>query len=110
MIDGDSPHDFAQHEQESKSIRAAGNLRIAQPKTNAATRAITPPSWLVDTLAEHLASWPVSANRLLFTAPEGGYLRRSFRRRFWKPAVAASVGEPMRFHDLRHTHLALLIK
>jgi integrase len=25
------------------------------------------------------------------------------------PAVQASVGEPLRFHDLRHTHAALLI-
>jgi integrase len=53
--------------------------------------------------------WPASDKRLLFTAPEGGYLRRSFRSRFWKPAVIDSVGEPMRVHDLRHTHVALLI-
>ena len=33
----------------------------------------------------------------------------SFRRRYWKPAVLDSVGEPMRFHDLRHSHVALLI-
>ncbi|MFZ0493162.1 MAG: tyrosine-type recombinase/integrase, partial [Acidimicrobiia bacterium] len=30
-------------------------------------------------------------------------------RRIWKPAVVASVGEPMRFHDLRHSHVAALI-
>ena len=35
--------------------------------------------------------------------------RRSFRQRFWIPAVKASVGEPCRFHDMRHTHAALLI-
>ena len=46
----------------------------------------------------------------MFTAPLGGPLRRrSFRQRFWLPAVAASVGDPCRFHDLRHTHAALLI-
>ena len=32
-----------------------------------------------------------------------------FRRRIWLPAVRDSVGEPMRQHDLRHTHVALLI-
>ena len=87
-----------------------GRIRIAEPKTRAAVRAVTLPAWLVEMLAEHLATWPVTDNGLLFSAPEGGYLRRTFRRRFWKPAVEATVGEPMRFHDLRHTHVALLIK
>ncbi len=27
----------------------------------------------------------------------------------WLPAVRASIGEPCRFHDLRHSHAALLI-
>jgi integrase len=35
--------------------------------------------------------------------------RTTFRERFWLPAVRAAVGEPFRFHDLRHTHVALLI-
>ena len=87
-----------------------GKIRISEPKTKAAVRAITLPTWLVEILAEHLVDWPTSDHRLLFTAPEGGYLRRSFRRRFWKPAVLETVGEPMRLHDLRHTHVALLIK
>jgi len=46
----------------------------------------------------------------VFTTPDGQLLRRtSFSRRTWAPAVAASVGEPCRFHDLRHSHVALLI-
>jgi len=48
---------------------------------------------------------------LIFAAPEGGPIRRNtFRSRFWLPAVADSVGQPMRFHDLRHSHVALLIE
>ncbi len=40
----------------------------------------------------------------------GGPIRRTnFRRRIWKPAVEASVGEPCTFHDLRHSHAAILI-
>ena len=35
--------------------------------------------------------------------------RTNFRRRTWLPAVRASIGEPLRFHDLRHTHAAMLI-
>jgi integrase len=46
----------------------------------------------------------------VFTAQRGGpLLNRNFRDRIWLPAVRASVGEPMRFHDLRHTHAAILI-
>ena len=60
-------------------------------------------------LAAHLGAYPGEKN-LIFTAPEGGRLDlRVFRRRFWYPAVRESVGEPMRPHDLRHTHVALLI-
>ncbi|MCH8991558.1 MAG: tyrosine-type recombinase/integrase, partial [Acidobacteria bacterium] len=34
---------------------------------------------------------------------------RNWRRGVWKPIVNATVGEPFRFHELRHTHAALLI-
>ncbi len=34
---------------------------------------------------------------------------REHGRRVFLPAVQASVGEPMRFHDLRHTRVAMLI-
>ena len=40
---------------------------------------------------------------------EGSTRRSTFRSRVWLPAVADSVGQPMRFHDLRHSHVALLI-
>jgi integrase len=46
----------------------------------------------------------------VFTAPDGGALRlTNLRRRHWKQAVTATVGEPMRIHDLRHSHAALAI-
>ncbi len=87
-----------------------GHVYVGEPKTPAARRTLILPEWLVDVLAAHLASWPPGDNGLLFTAPEAGPLRRSFRTRYWKPAVKESVGEPMRFHDLRHSHVALLIE
>jgi len=87
-----------------------GVVQIGEPKTRAANRAVTLPRWLVEELAQHIAEWPAD-NRHLFTSPEGGYLRATnFRRRVWKPAVSKSVGEPMRVHDLRHSHVALLIE
>jgi integrase len=67
------------------------------------------PGFLCDALAEHIARYP-AASGFVFTSAEGGLIRwTNFRRRVWQPAVAASVGEPCRFHDLRHSHAALLI-
>ncbi len=88
----------------------AGRIVFGEPKTPASRRTITLPRFLVGSLAEHLAGRPAHQSDLVFQAPDGGPLRRTtFRERFWLPAVRASVGEPCRFHDLRHTHVALLI-
>jgi integrase len=85
-----------------------GHLRFGQPKTAAARRAVSVPSWLPDVIDQHLAGYPPGADGLMFTAPEGGPIRRNtFRSRFWLPAVNDSVGQPMRFHDLRVRHEAL---
>ena len=47
---------------------------------------------------------------LVFTAAMGGPIRWSgFRRRTWQPATEAVGFNGLRFHDLRHTHAALLI-
>jgi integrase len=87
-----------------------GQVALAPPKTAAARRQVALPRFLSEELARHLAQWPPGADGFVFSAPEGGPLRRTnFRRRTWLPAVRASVGEPFRFHDLRHTHAAMLI-
>lgn len=86
-----------------------GELLVGPPKTKAARRTVSLPRFLCDALAQHLARYP-SESGLVFTSSEGGPIRwTNFRRRVWQPAVAASVGEPCRFHDLRHSHAALLI-
>jgi integrase len=86
-----------------------GRTSIRPPKTAASRRQIALPRFLCDIVGEHLAHHP-SADGYVFTSPNGEVLRRTnFRRRTFLPAVRASVGEPMRFHDLRHTHVAMLI-
>jgi integrase len=46
----------------------------------------------------------------VFCAPTGGPLRDDgFRVRFWNPAVKTAGFDGLRFHDLRHTHAAILI-
>ncbi len=82
---------------------------VGPPKTAASRRTITLPAFLADELGAHLGRYG-SESDFVFTTPKGSPLLRSvFRRSVWLPAVAASVGEPMRFHDLRHSHCALLI-
>ena len=85
-------------------------LRVEEPvKTPAARRTVTFPRVLAAELATHLSHHP-GRHGLVFSSPEGEHMQaRLFRRRVWLPAVRASVGEPMRQHDLRHTHVALLI-
>lgn len=86
-----------------------GKFIFKAPKSDASRRAVSVPGFLVDVLAQHLATFPDDSG-LIFTAQGGGPIRRTnFRRRIWKPAVEASVGEPCTFHDLRHSHAAILI-
>ena len=87
-----------------------GYVHVTPPKTAAGRRRIALPGRLCDELVEHLREWPPSPDGFVFTARRGGpLLNRNFRDRIWLPAVRASVGEPLRFHDLRHTHATMLI-
>ncbi|GEM_PF-2488840 len=89
-------------------VEVEGKLIWSVPKTRMSIRKVSLPSFLVDELAAYVAGQ--TAESLVFTSPEEKPLRRAnWRQRFWLPAVAASVGEPCRFHDLRHTHAALMI-
>lgn len=67
------------------------------------------PSTIADLIGAHIGMF--HSKNTVFSSSDGGPLRRSnFRRRQWLPAVRESVGEPCRFHDLRHSHVALLIR
>lgn len=88
-----------------------GNLRFAQPKTDAGRRRVKLSPFLVETLEEQLRerAQPGSSG-LVFVTKEADYLRRSnFRRRYWLPAVRGAGLDGLRFHDLRHTAVALAI-
>ena len=80
------------------------------PKTPGSMRRIALPGFLLGEMAAHIAQWPPRPDRLVFTAAEGGPLRRTnFRRRDWLPAVAGADIEHVRFHDLRQSHASMLI-
>jgi len=90
-------------------VESRGQFYFEEPKSEASRRTVRVPPFLVEVLAAHLATHS-DGSGLIFSAPTGGPIRRNnFRRRIWLPAVEASVGRPCTFHDLRHSHAALLI-
>ena len=72
---------------------------VEETKSSASRRMLTIPAFLAEMLGAHLQRGPGGA--FVFTAKEGGLLRRSnFRRRYWKPALErAGLDTALRFHD-----------
>ena len=87
-----------------------GRLEWGPPKTTAGRRAVSIPSTLAELLADQLARPIVELSGLVFPSPLGEPLRRSnFGRRVWSPATLTLGLDGLRFHDLRHTAVALAI-
>lgn len=94
---------------DSTLTEVSGHVRFGPPKSRASRRTVAISRSMAETIAQHIEAFP-DPDDLIFTSPRGGPLRvTNFRRRYWKPAVDSSVGQPCTFHDLRHTNVALLI-
>lgn len=88
----------------------SGRLEWGPPKTTAGRRAVSIPSALAELLATQLDRASVERSGLVFPSPFGEPLRRSnFARRVWAPATSKLGLDGLRFHDLRHTAVALAI-
>jgi integrase len=88
----------------------AGRLEWGPPKTAAGRRSVSIPSALAEVLAAHLERPLVSRSGLVFPSPLAEPLRRSnFTRRVWAPATRSVGLTGLRFHDMRHTAVALAI-
>jgi integrase len=89
-----------------------GTLAFGAPKTAAGKRSVTISTFLVPLLEEQLGTRSEAGrDGLVFPAAEGGPMRRSnFRRRTWTPATREVGLHGVRFHDLRHTAVALAIE
>lgn len=94
---------------EQLSRQGTAKMVSSPLKTRKAQRTIGIPAFLAGELVTHLASYPSSSD-LIFSMARGGPLDYNrFRTRYWNPAVKLSVGQPCTPHDLRHTHVAILI-
>lgn len=83
-----------------------GPPRYVEPKTKASRRAVTLPAFLIPMLEPLLGR----ETDPVFRSTGGMLLRRHvFRQRAWVPATRACDIEGVRFHDLRHTAVALAI-
>jgi integrase len=89
-------------------VELSGVLHEGPPKTVGSDRTMTIPSFIADAIGAQVGRYP-SATGYVFTAPEGGQLRKNFMGRVFRPAVRRAELEPLRWHDLRHTAAALAI-
>ncbi len=82
------------------------------PKTKASVRTVPVADVTLQALARHLELFPVeSAEGLIFTAADGGPMRRNrFAEPWSKARTAAALGPDRTFHDLRHHYASLLIR
>ncbi len=88
-----------------------GEFLTSQPKTKAGRRSVALPRLVSAELDAHLrAHAEPEVDAVVFTSPDGGYLRfDNFRNRFWTPATVDAGLAPLRPHDLRHTCASLAI-
>lgn len=88
-----------------------GKRFFDSPKSDQGIRSFTLPRFLAETLEEHIAKF-APTGEMVFTSEEGTMLRDSnFNRRVWQTARACLPEEKraLKFHELRHTAVSLLI-
>lgn len=88
-----------------------GELSFGPTKTKHGQRVVPVPRGVMAEIEEHLGEYVESdADALLFTSTTGTPLRRAgFRRNWWLPAVREADLAPFKFHELKHTFVALAI-
>lgn len=85
-----------------------GKPELGPPKTPSSRRVVTMPAWVMAELAEHLLQYP---GEYVFSLPQGGMVTHTtFTSHYWtKACIRVGLMPPPRFHDLRHTGVALAI-
>ena len=98
--------------------RVGGKLRLVPPKTEDSARTVPLPSVCVQALRDHRkrqfaersnAAPEWEEHGLVFPSRRGTPLEPDNLRRSWEPLRRAAGLDGMRFHDLRHTCVTLLL-
>ena len=92
-------------------IEVDGALTFGTPKTKHSRRRVPLPRQIVTELEHHLDEYTAPApDALVFTGPKGAPLRRTgFSRSWWRPALERAGLGALKFHELRHTFVALWV-
>ena len=89
-------------------VEVAGVATVETPKTDHSVRVIPIPRWLADMLAAQMDG--KSDGDPVFTTASGTHLRPAdFHANTWRPALKRAGLEGVRIHDLRHSHVAMLL-
>jgi integrase len=94
-------------------VDVRGTLSLSVPKTPGSRRIVGLTPLNVDLLRHHVDTYPPGQMSLVFTTDRSSPIRDdNWRKRVWKPLVESvlTVPDNTRFHDLRHTHVALCIE
>jgi integrase len=92
----------------------AGHLSVVpEGKRPARLRTMAVPPFLLDRIAEHLATYRSDVlgdpDALVFVGPRGGILRRRFGERILRPAATRAGLDGLTFHGLRHAATSSLV-
>ena len=92
-------------------IEIGGRYAFGPPKTKTSLRTVTLPRSVMVALTEHMDTYTgAEPDALVFTGDRGNPVLRSwFHRHYYQPATAKAGLSGLRFHDLRHTFVALWV-
>lgn len=93
------------------AVDIKGEITLGEPKTKTSVRTVTIPRSIMTALIKHMEKYTTATpESLVFTGQRGLVVRRTwFYRSYWQPCVQSVGLDGLRFHDLRHTFVALWV-
>lgn len=82
---------------------------LAPTKTTSSDRTVPLAAFVVESLAEHLATHPAGIGGFVVTTPAGQPVTTAVFGRHWRRAVTDAQSPGLRFHHLRHTFASTLL-
>lgn len=92
-------------------VEVGSSMTLGPPKTKTSVRVVTIPRSIMAQVVEHMDAHTGSEpDAMVFTGQRGNTIsRNNWYRHYWKTATEAAGMEGLRFHDLRHTFVALWV-